>query len=34
VSIERFTQAAPMGTASAEEVKELSDWLCEMVAFG
>jgi hypothetical protein len=33
VSTRRFTQAAPMGTASPEEVRELSDWLREMVAF-
>ncbi len=33
VSTVRFTQVAPMGTASPEEVRELSDWLREMVAF-
>ena len=33
VSTRRFTQAAPMGVASPEEVRELSDWLREMVAF-
>jgi mRNA interferase MazF len=33
VSTVRFTHAAPMGTASADEVRELSDWLREMVAF-
>jgi mRNA interferase MazF len=33
VSTGRFTQPAPIGTASAEEVAELSDWLREMVAF-
>jgi len=33
VSTARFTQAAPIGTASSEEVRELSVWLREMVAF-
>jgi mRNA interferase MazF len=33
VSTVRFTHAAPMGPASPKEVRELSDWLCEMVAF-
>ena len=33
VSTQRFTRAAPMGTASPAEVTELSDWLREMVAF-
>lgn len=33
VSTLRFTQPAPMGMASPEEVRELSDWLREMVAF-
>ena len=33
VSTRPFTEAAPMGTASPEEVRELSDWLREMVAF-
>jgi len=33
VSTERFTQDAPMGTATREEVEALSDWLREMVAF-
>ncbi|HKA49983.1 MAG TPA: type II toxin-antitoxin system PemK/MazF family toxin [Candidatus Dormibacteraeota bacterium] len=33
VSTERFTQGAPIGTASREEARELSDWLREMVAF-
>jgi mRNA interferase MazF len=33
VSTVRFTQAAPMGMASPDEVRELSDWLREMVAF-
>lgn len=33
MSAVRFTQAVPMGTASAEEVRELSGWLREMVAF-
>jgi len=28
-----FTQPALMGTASPDEVRALSDWLCEMVAF-
>jgi hypothetical protein len=30
----RFTQAGPMGSASPDEVRELSEWLREMVAFG
>jgi mRNA interferase MazF len=33
VSTSRFTQPTPIGTASAEEIAELSDWLREMVAF-
>lgn len=33
VSTARFTQPAPIGTASAAEIAELSDWLREMVAF-
>ena len=33
VSTRRFMQAGPMGTASPDEVRELSDWLREMVAF-
>jgi mRNA interferase MazF len=33
VSTARFTQSAPIGTASAAEIAELSDWLREMVAF-
>jgi mRNA interferase MazF len=33
ISTMRFTQVAPMGIASPEEVRELSAWLREMVAF-
>jgi mRNA interferase MazF len=33
VSTMRLTRGAPIGTASAEEVRELTDWLREMVAF-
>lgn len=33
VSTERFTRSEPLGTASAAEVAELSEWLREMVAF-
>lgn len=33
VSTARFTEATPIGTASAEEIGELADWLREMVAF-
>jgi mRNA interferase MazF len=33
VSTRRLTQAAPLGKASAEEVKDLSFWLRTMVAF-
>lgn len=33
VSTQRFTEATPLGIASAEEIEELSDWLREMVAF-
>jgi mRNA interferase MazF len=33
VSTGRFTQPAPIGTASADEIAELCDWLREMVAF-
>ena len=33
VSTARFTRPAPMGTASPDEVRALSDWLREMVAF-
>jgi mRNA interferase MazF len=33
VSTARFTEAAPIGSASAREVAQLSDWLREMVAF-
>lgn len=33
VSAERFTRSKPLGTSSASEVAELSDWLREMVAF-
>ena len=33
VSTVRFTQSAPIGTASPAEIAELSDWLREMVAF-
>lgn len=32
VSTERFTQSRAIGTASAAEVAELSEWLREMVA--
>lgn len=33
VSTRRLTQAAPLGSASTEEAKELSFWLRAMVAF-
>jgi hypothetical protein len=33
VSTVRFIQSAPMGGAHLEEVRELSDWLREMVAY-
>jgi mRNA interferase MazF len=33
ISTARFTQQAPLGTASAEEIAELCEWLPEMVAF-
>jgi hypothetical protein len=33
VSTARFTQPTPLGAASPEEIRELSDWLREMVAF-
>jgi mRNA interferase MazF len=33
VSTARFTQRTPIGTASDEEVEQLSSWLCDMVAF-
>ena len=33
VSTQRFTQSAPIGTASLAEIAALSDWLREMVAF-
>lgn len=33
VSTQRFTRAAPLGTASAAEVADLTEWLREMVAF-
>lgn len=33
VSTQRFGRSAPLGTASAGEVVELSEWLREMVAF-
>lgn len=33
VSTKRFTQPKPIGTASADEIAELREWLREMVAF-
>jgi mRNA interferase MazF len=33
VSTARFTQTAPIGTASAQEIAHLTYWLREMVAF-
>lgn len=33
VSRQRFTGPAPIGSASAQEIAELSEWLREMVAF-
>lgn len=33
VSTQRFTQRESVGTVSADEIEELSDWLREMVAF-
>jgi mRNA interferase MazF len=33
LSTRRFTQPSPLGTASPDEIRELSDWLREMVAF-
>lgn len=33
VSTLRFTQATPIGRASAEEIAELREWLPDMVAF-
>lgn len=33
VSTQRFTRPQPIGTASAAEIAELSEWLREMVAF-
>jgi mRNA interferase MazF len=33
LSTARFAQPSPLGTASQEEIRELSDWLREMVAF-
>lgn len=33
VSTERFTRPKPIGTASADEIAELREWLREMVAF-
>jgi mRNA interferase MazF len=33
VSTARFTRKKPLGTASAEEITKLREWLCEMVAF-
>jgi mRNA interferase MazF len=33
LSTRRFTQPSPLGTASRDEIRELSDWLREMVAF-
>ena len=33
VSTQRFTRATPLGTASPDEIAELSEWLREMVAF-
>ncbi|WP_250281437.1 MULTISPECIES: type II toxin-antitoxin system PemK/MazF family toxin [unclassified Frankia] len=33
VSTRRFARSAPLGSASATEIAELSEWLREMVAF-
>jgi len=33
VSTRRFARPAPIGTASTEEIADLSEWLREMVAF-
>jgi mRNA interferase MazF len=33
VSTTRFARRKPLGTASAEEITKLREWLCEMVAF-
>ena len=33
VTTTRFTRLQPIGTASASEIEQLSDWLREMVAF-
>lgn len=33
VSTRRFTKPIPLGTVSAEEVAELSEWLRDMLAF-
>lgn len=33
VSIKRFTQPAPIGAASPDEIEALCEWLREMVAF-
>jgi len=33
ISTGRFTQSAPIGTASEDEIRELREWLREMVAF-
>jgi len=33
VTTTRFTRPQPIGTASASEIEQLSDWLREMVAF-
>ncbi len=33
VTTDRFTRPNPIGTASAHEIEQLSDWLREMVAF-
>lgn len=33
VSTQRFARSTPLGTASATEVAELTEWLREMVAF-
>jgi len=33
VTTTRFTRPRPIGTASTSEIKQLSDWLREMVAF-
>ncbi len=33
VTTTRFTRSQPIGTASASEIEQLSDWLREMAAF-